>query len=248
MLADGGAAALAAANDLALPVGELLEEFQVLVVDKHRTGTLPVDEDLERLAALRDACPASELRVDVNGAWDERTVAGILPRLAEQRIDLLEQPLPGEATAAMARIRAMTPFPVAADESLALPGGLAAVLNAQAADLLVLKPMVLGGLRMAHALARHAAGSGVASIATTTFDSSIGTAAALHLAAALPGFQFAHGLSTGEHLAADLVTTPIVPSAGALRLLDRPGLGVELDEAALEAVATGPWREASHSL
>lgn len=118
---------------------------------------------------------------------------------------------------------------------------------ARAVDLLVLKPMRLGGLRPALAIAAAAAAAGVGCIATTTFDSSIGTAAALHLAAALPDVGRApfrggaHGLSTGEHLAADVVAAPLLARAGRLALPPGLGLGVEVDGARLDALATGPW-------
>lgn len=51
----------------------------------------------------------------------------------------------------------------------------------------------------------------------------------------------AHGLGTVEHLAADLVAEPLVPSGGVLQVPSEPGLGVQLDDAALEAAATGDW-------
>ena len=77
---------------------------------------------------------------------------------------------------------------------------------------------------------------------TTTFDSSIGTAAALHLAASLP-WDAAHGLGTGEHLAADVTATTMLASGGRIALPDAPGLGVDVSEDALDAVASGPWVE-----
>ena len=45
VLAGGGAAALAAANDLTLAIGELAQQIEILVVDEHRTGTLAIDEN-----------------------------------------------------------------------------------------------------------------------------------------------------------------------------------------------------------
>ena len=83
-------------------------------------------------------------------------------------------------------------------------------------------------------------------IVTTTFDSGIGVAAALHLAAAVPSVRRplpdpAHGLATADHLAAAIVVEPPRPHGGAMALPQRPGLGVVLDERALDAAATGPW-------
>src|SRR5207237_1027340 len=116
------------------------------------------------------------------------------------------------------------------------------VIAQKAADLLVLKPMVLGGLRPALALAREAAVVGIGAFATTTFDSSVGIAAAAHLAAALPT-DAAHGLATSEHLATDLVASPLVPDAGWLAIPGAGGLGITIDAQALDNAATAEWSE-----
>ena len=116
------------------------------------------------------------------------------------------------------------------------------MLEQRAADLLVLKPMLLGGVRPALELARRAAERGIGSFATTTFDSSVGAAAALHLAAALP-WDAAQGLGTGDHLAADIVSHPLRPAGGRLAV-PAPGLGVTVDPAALDRLATGDWSHA----
>jgi L-alanine-DL-glutamate epimerase-like enolase superfamily enzyme len=133
--------------------------------------------------------------------------------------------------------------PVAADEAMADEATRERVIEDAAADLVVLKPMRLGGLRPCLEIAGRAADRGMAAFVTTTFDSSIGTAAALHLAGALGGGRPADGLSTGEHLADDLVAKPLVPRKGAMRIQARPGLGVELDGRALDRLATAPWTE-----
>jgi L-alanine-DL-glutamate epimerase-like enolase superfamily enzyme len=132
---------------------------------------------------------------------------------------------------------------IAADEAMADPAAAVRVIVDGAADLIVLKPMRLGGLQPCVDIGARASGRGVAAFVTTTFDSSVGAAAALHLAAALGGGRPADGLSTGEHLADDLVARPLVPKRGTMRLPSRPGLGIEVDPGALERLATAPWSE-----
>ena len=121
------------------------------------------------------------------------------------------------------------------------------LLAAEAADVLVLKPMRLGGLRPALKLAREAADRGVPCIVTTTFDAGVGVAAALQLAAALPSVEAlpdpAHG---PRHRGPPRRrprrrSAPPRPRDGAIALSASPGLGVHLDERALEAAATGAW-------
>ena len=101
------------------------------------------------------------------------------------------------------------------------------------------------GLGEALAMIADAAARGTSCIVTTTFDTGIGTALAIHLAALLPGPRPACGLATLPLLAGDIARGCPAPEAGALPPPDGPGLGVELDEAALDRFATGPWEGVS---
>lgn len=208
---------------------------------KLKVGAGSLDHDLARVAAVREACPDAVVRLDANGAWDEEVAGEAIDRLATAGVELLEQPVAAADVEAFARLRERAAFRLAADEAVANRSLADRVIELHAADLLVLKPMVLGGIRPALALAQRAALAGIGSFATTTFDSSVGTAAALHLAAALP-WDVAQGLGTGDHLAADVVAAPLRAVGGSLAV-GGPGLGVELDAAALGEVATGEWRE-----
>jgi o-succinylbenzoate synthase len=210
---------------------------------KLKVGAGALDEDVRRVAALRGACPEALIRLDANGAWTEAQAAAALRAFEPFHVELVEQPVAATDIEALARLRAASPLRIAADEALNDPARATEVIGLRAADLLVLKPMVLGGLRPALTLAREAAGVGIGAFATTTFDSSIGTAAAAHLAAALHS-DVAHGLSTGEHLAADLLSPALVAHDGWLRVpSEGGGLGVRADAAALEVLATAPWSE-----
>ena len=217
----------------------LLAGYAVL---KMKVGVVTVAEDYRRLAALREACPEAIIRVDANGAWDEAAANDAVEAFASLDIELIEQPVPARDVEALARVRARSSIRIAADEAVADPSTLARVLELRAADLVVLKPMLLGGVTPARAIAARAAEHGIGAFVTTTFDSSIGTAAALQLAASLPA-DAAHGLSTGEHLATDVVAHTLAPIRGRMVLPPTPGLGIEVDDAALEAAATGPWGE-----
>lgn len=209
---------------------------------KLKVGTRDLDADVARVGASREVCPNAVIRLDANGAWSEAQAIEAIEALSPHRIELLEQPVPAAEVEALARIRERTPMRIAADEAVGDPSTLAQVLELRAADLVVLKPMMLGGLTAAAEVARRAFERGIGAFVTTTFDSSIGTAAALHLAASLP-WDAAHGLGTGEHLAADVTAATMRPTGGRIALPATPGLGVEVSEAALDAVATGPWVE-----
>jgi L-alanine-DL-glutamate epimerase-like enolase superfamily enzyme len=164
----------------------------------------------------------TSLRLDANCAWNEREAAEFLGALAGLPVESVEDPLVQPDRTAWIRLQAKVPFPLAADESLRIMGA-DAVFNQPPVRRIVLKPMVLGGLVSALALARRAREAGVECVVTSTVDSAVGVTAALHLAAAVAN-DLAHGLATSAWLEGD-VGNPPWPSRGALLLGDCPGLG-----------------------
>ena len=215
-------------------------ELAGYTVLKVKVGVQSAEEDVRRISALREACTDAVIRLDANGAWDEDTANEAIHALYPLGIELIEQPTPATDVDMLARIHAEAPMRIAADESVFDPGALERILEVRATDLLVLKPMMLGGLRPALQVAQRAAETGIGAFVTTTFDSSIGTAASLQLAAALPA-DAAHGLATGELLGDDVTTRTLLPQDGRMLLPPEPGLGVAVDPEALERVATGSW-------
>ena len=168
---------------------------------KLKVGAGPLERDLDRLDAVRARCPAVELRADANGAWDESTAERALARFAAFDVTFVEQPLPAADLAGHAALSGGE-VGVALDEGL-LKHGVEAVLDAGAADVVVCKPMALGGLDRARSAAGTAREAGRPAVVTTTIDGAVARAGAAHLAASLPEGP-ACGLATGDRLAADL--------------------------------------------
>jgi L-alanine-DL-glutamate epimerase-like enolase superfamily enzyme len=189
---------------------------------KLKVGARSVAADIERVAAVRERCPAVTLRADANGAWDSEAAERALDAFAEHGVAYVEQPLPVDTTAdggtrrdlgAHATLRG-GPVGVALDESLAAgPDAVAAALEAGAADTLVLKPMALGGPDRAVAAARRARRAGVEPVVTTTIDGALARATAVHVAAAIPDIT-ACGLATADRLATDLLDPDPAPVVG----------------------------------
>jgi o-succinylbenzoate synthase len=199
-----------------------------------------LEDERRRVAAVRAALgPEIALRLDANGAWDAETAVWAIRSLAEFGLELVEQPVSPAHLEEMARVRAAVEVPIAADEDVTDIEAARRVLEAGAADCLVLKPMVVGGLRAALEIAEEARRARASVIVTTTVDTGVGTAAALHLAVALPAEGPAHGLATGALLAADIVAQPLPAHDGRMAVPEGPGLGVELDEGALARYGVG---------
>jgi O-succinylbenzoate synthase len=171
-------------------------------------------EDLDRVAAVRDALgPDGAIRVDVNGRWDVDTavIRAVELDTAARGLQYVEQPC--ATVAELAEVRSRIAVPVAADESIRRACDPARVALAGAADVAVLKCTPLGGVRRA---LRVAAGAGMPCVVSSALETSVGMAAQLALAGALPGLELACGLGTGALMVGDLVADPVRPVDGYL--------------------------------
>ena len=158
---------------------------------KVKVGRTDPRDDVDLVAAVRDAVgPAVALRVDANGAWDIETAEAMIGRLARFDLELVEQPV--AALDDLARLRRRVDVPVAADESVRSIGDARCLATLEAADLIVLKVQPLGGVRTALRVAETA---GVPALVTSMRETSVGIAAGLALAAALPELPYACGLA-----------------------------------------------------
>ena len=192
-----------------------------------------VGGECERVAAVRQAMGERlKLRLDANGAWDVERAIRTIQALQSYDIELVEQPVACGDIEALRRVRAAVRTPIAADEDVHSVAAAARILRAGAAQVLVIKPMVVGGLRPARRIIERAQAQGVSCVVTTTLDAGIGIAAALHLAATLPAPGLACGLATGALLTTDLLATPLIVHGGRMHRPSAAGLGVQLDEAA----------------
>ncbi len=194
-----------------------------------------VREEVERVAAVRESIgPHMHLRLDANEAWNFEEAIAFLSHCIPYDIQYVEQPLKAHDLAGMRALRRALPIPVAVDEALHGLESARLVLDQQAADILVIKPQLAGGLRAGQQMIQEAAQRGARSVITSTLEAGIGVAAALHLAAASPVVTLECGLATLPLLMDDLLVNDLSVRAGMLAVPDGPGLGVELDWEALQ--------------
>ncbi|MDQ1516039.1 MAG: o-succinylbenzoate synthase [Actinomycetota bacterium] len=179
---------------------------------KVKVGDGPLADDADRVAAVRSALgPAGRIRLDANGAWDTDSAVAAIGRLAAFDLELVEQPVADLGD--LARVRRRVAVPVAADESLRSLGDARRLAALDAADVVVVKVQPLGGVRAA---LRVVEAAGVPAVVSSLYETSIGLAAGVALAAALPELPFACGLGTGALLAGDVVAEPLIPVGGLL--------------------------------
>jgi O-succinylbenzoate synthase len=192
-------------------------------------------DDVDRVAAVRDALgPSGKIRVDANGAWSVDEAARVLGRLAEFGLEYAEQPC--ATLGALAALRRMTDVPLAADESIRKASDPLAVRAAGAADIVVLKVAPLGGVRRALAVA---AACELPVVVSSAVESSVGLAAGVALAAALPELRYDCGLATASMLTGDVTGRPLLPTAGTLPVRR---VAVDFEKAAAWECDPEPWR------
>jgi len=191
---------------------------------KIKAGIEDFPQELERLQAVRDTVGESiNLRVDGNGQWKQSTIKQYADQLRQLNFEYVEQPLANEQLSEHSQLRDI--FPVALDESLHSEG-IDAILEADAADYLVLKPMCVGGLDRSLKFAEKARKQDVRPVVTTTIDTVVARTAAVHLSAAL-GDLPACGLATADFLEEDLCQDPAAPFDGKVAVPQDPGIGVD---------------------
>jgi o-succinylbenzoate synthase len=196
----------------------------------------PPAADVARVAAVRDAIgPDGLVRVDANGGWDVDTAERMLTTLGEFRLEYAEQPC--ATLAELAELRRRVPVPIAADESIRRAEDPLRVRAAGAADIVVLKAQPLGGVRAALRIAEQC---GLPAVVSSAVDTSVGLAAGVALAAALPSLEHACGLGTMSLLAGDVTADPLAPDAGDLPV--RPAI-VDVDALSGWEVDPAGWRD-----
>lgn len=198
-------------------VAAVLERF-----DGCRTAKVKVAEpgqsladDVARVGEVRRLLgPTGRVRVDANGAWSLDDALRAAQALAPYDLEYLEQPCAtlddlGRLRRALAR--SGVDLLVAADESIRKADDPLQVAAAGSADVVVVKVAPLGGVRPALEVAEQC---GLPVVVSSALDTSVGIAAGVALAAALPDLPYACGLGTVGLFEGDVASTALRPRDG----------------------------------
>jgi L-alanine-DL-glutamate epimerase-like enolase superfamily enzyme len=188
--------------------------------------------DAKRTRAICEALGAGSLiSADANQGYSVEQAVQYVQALAGSRLDFLEQPVRGDDIDGMARVAAAAGnIAIGADEGLHSLADISLHCDRGAARGASLKTIKLSGMRGVLAAGRLCDSLGMkVNVAAKTGESSIASAAAMHVAAALP--QIAWGLTLTHYgLADDLTASPIPVANGNVEISDQPGLGIDVDE------------------
>jgi O-succinylbenzoate synthase len=192
-------------------------------------------DDVGRVEAVRDAIgPDGAIRVDANGAWDVSQAEKALRALGAFGLEYAEQPC--ATLGEMAELRRTVDVPLAADESIRRAEDPLAVRASGSCDIVVLKAQPLGGVRAALAVAEAC---GLPVVVSSAVETSVGLAAGVAFAAALPELRHACGLATMSLLEGDVTGAPLAERAGVLPVA-RPA--VDAERLAGWETDPAPWR------
>src|SRR5215831_11147857 len=221
--------ALKSPQDMAAQAQKLVDRgYRYLKIKVHGD----VAEDVARVAAIRRQVGDNvHLTIDANQSYAVKDAIAALNRMAEYRIDLVEQPVHRADTAGLALVTKSVPVTVEADEAAGSLGEIFELVAARAVDAVSLKIPKLGGLRNTLAAARLCEAAHIRHRLGAAVGSRLLAAQALHLACALPGVDYACELAEFDRLLDDPFTGLEVKD-GVLSLPAGPGSGVSLIDAA----------------
>lgn len=178
-------------------------------------------DDLARISKIRELVgPDVALRLDANGAWEVAEAERNLFMFQGFGIDYVEQPV--KTLDEMAKLRKRltgTGIRIAADESLRKGGSIHDIINADAANVVIVKVSPLGGISRCLEIAREAQSVDIGVVVSSGLETSVGIAHAARLQAVLAGTYNANedaGLGTLTLFQGDVVTQPLTHVGGAI--------------------------------
>ncbi len=198
--------------------------------------------DAARIAAVREAIgPEIGLKIDVNQGWKTAgvAIAAIRASIAAAP-DYYEQPVSWWDLDGLADVRRQTGATIMVDEGCHGPRDAARVVALRAADLINIKLMKCGGLLNALKLNAIAEAAGLTTQVGTMVESSIASAAGLHLAIALANVRTVE-MGGPLMLREDVGDVRAWYNRDQITVPDAPGLGITVDEPAVRRFAAAWW-------
>ena len=201
---------------------------------KLKIGTKPVDSEIASTLALRNGLgAATPLCADANCGLTLADACRYVEGVREAGLLFIEQPLAHADLNALARLTRISAIPIGADEGIHSLADIEAHERCGAGGV-SLKLIKLGGMSAAVEAGQLCQRLGLSvNIAAKIAESSIASAAAIHLACAAPAVDWGVSL-THFYLAEDIARNPLAIGDGAVALPAGPGLGIEVDEAQVE--------------
>jgi muconate cycloisomerase len=205
---------------------------------KLKIGVKPLKKEIAIAHALREALPRTPLCADANCGLTLAAARAYVEKTRSARLMFVEQPLAHDDIKGLRALTRGSKVPIGVDEGIHSLADIATHAHAGAGGV-SLKLIKLGGITAAIEAGRLCQRLGLSvNIAAKIAESSVSSAAALHLACAVPKADWGVSL-THFYLAEDIVRRPLSLADGSVALPSGPGLGIEIDEGAVERFRVG---------
>lgn len=203
-----------------------------------KIGGLDYKLDAARTRAVREAVGKDyPLIVDANQGWDVDTAIRYWKQIKDCDILFFEQPLQSWDVDGMAKVRRAIDIPLSADEGVMTLQDAKALVKADAVDVFSIKVTKNGGIQPAKAICEYAAANGIQVFFNSMIEEGVTQAASLHIGATCSNIvtTIGHAYFSPNRLIGDICSyhTFIHPEQGLVEVPNGPGLGIELDEAAI---------------
>lgn len=200
---------------------------------KIKVGEDP-DLDIRRVQAVRQAIgPEAKLRIDANQGWSVSQAISALKRMEPYRIEFCEQPVKDSDLYGLRQVRAQSPVPIMADESLFGPADAIKLIKEEACNFFNIKLMKAGGILNSIKIAHVAAAANIKCMVGCMLETRLGLTAAAHLVASQKNIIFSDLDGNSEHKV-DPIIDGIRVDRGTIYLPEKPGLGCEVDPSFLK--------------
>lgn len=215
-------------------VAKTAKDFRSYKIKIDAGGIKPA---LEKIKAVRKSVADDVMiRLDLNRGLDFEDAVSLLNQTKEFGIEYVEEPLKEPTTQGLMALREKTGLRIALDETVAEAERFYDLLNSKACDVIVLKPMVLGGISKSIRLCEISAAHGLKTVITSTLESGVGVTACLHVAAILRDHILACGLDTLGLFQDSIINENLPIVRGHMNVPEGPGLGVTLKDSLIPPV------------
>lgn len=182
-----------------------------------------LQRELETVKNIRQELPHIQIRLDANGAWSNKEAIDALQAFHSYDIEYCEQPC--SSIEELAEVKASSKVKIAADESARSYSDIQRIIATNAADVLILKPMLIGSINRVSVTNSLAMSHDLEVVYTTSLESAVGRTITAHIASGLGKHTFAHGLATGSLFSSDLSSRTMIHN-GFCSLHTSAGLGI----------------------
>ena len=202
-----------------------------------KIGTADYRNDIARTLAAREAAGADfPLVADANQGWDVETAINYGRACEKAELLYFEQPVQSWDVRGMARVRRAVNIPISADEGVATLQDAVNLIAAEAADVVSIKVTKHGGILPTKQICDYAAASGIKLFFNSMIEEGITQAASLCVAATVPNLMttIGHSFFSPLRLERDICDFHTRVIDGVTHITDTPGLGIQIDQEALE--------------